>query len=213
MRGLTPDRPALPDDLRAVADDVRGFLPADEAEALHAAALDHLREGGVAVEIGSYCGKSAVWLGHAARVRGARLVTVDHHRGSEEQQVGWEYHDPTLVGPDGRMETLPFLRETLARAGLEDVVDVVAARSPAVASWWGRELDLVFVDGGHTEEHAQGDYDGWARWVRPGGALVVHDVFPDPADGGQAPYRVYLRALADGFVEESVTGSLRVLRR
>ncbi|WP_311208812.1 MULTISPECIES: class I SAM-dependent methyltransferase [unclassified Aeromicrobium] len=205
--------PPLPEALQAVADEVRGFLPADEADALRAAAAAHLRAGGVAVEIGSYCGKSAVHLGHVARERGARLVTIDHHRGSEEQQVGWEYHDETLVGTDGRMDTLPFLRETLARAGLEDVVDVVVARSPDVASWWGRELDLVFVDGGHTDEHAQGDYEGWAGWVRPGGVLVIHDVFPDPADGGQAPYRIYLRALDDGFTEVGHTGSLRVLRR
>ncbi|KQP79107.1 hypothetical protein ASF37_08100 [Aeromicrobium sp. Leaf289] len=205
--------PPLPEALQAVADEVRGFLPADEADALRAAAAAHLRAGGVAVEIGSYCGKSAVHLGHVARESGARLVTIDHHRGSEEQQVGWEYHDETLVGTDGRMDTLPFLRETLARAGLEDVVDVVVARSPDVASWWGRELDLVFVDGGHTDEHAQGDYEGWARWVRPGGVLVIHDVFPDPADGGQAPYRIYLRALDDGFTEVGHTGSLRVLRR
>ncbi len=203
----------LPTDVRAVADDVRGFLPDDEADALRTAAGAHLRAGGVAVEIGSYCGKSAVHLGHVARLRGARLVTIDHHRGSEEQQSGWEYHDTSLVGADGRMETLPFLRETLARAGLEDVVDVVVARSPDVASWWGRELDLVFVDGGHTDEHAQADYDGWARGVRPGGALVLHDVFPDPADGGQAPYRIYRRALEDGFTEVGHTGSLRVLRR
>ena len=205
--------PPLPEALQAVADEVRGFLPADEADALRAAAAAHLRAGGVAVEIGSYCGKSAVHLGHVARERGARLVTIDHHRGSEEQQVGWEYHDETLVGTDGRMYTLPFLRETLARAGLEDVVDVVVARSPDVASWWGRELDLVFVDGGHTDEHAQGDYEGWAGWVRPGGVLVIHDVFPDPADGGQATYRIYLRALDDGFTEVGHTGSLRVLRR
>lgn len=203
----------LPEALQTVADEVRGFLPADEADALRAAAAAHLLPGGVAVEIGSYCGKSAVHLGHVARECGARLVTIDHHRGSEEQQAGWEYHDETLVGDDGRMDTLPFLRRTLARAGLEDVVDVLVARSPDVASWWGRELDLVFVDGGHTDEHAQGDYEGWARWVRPGGALVIHDVFPDPADGGQAPYRIYLRALADGFTEVGHTGSLRVLQR
>lgn len=203
----------LPEHLQAIADDVRGFLPVDEAAALHAAATEHLRSGGVAVEIGSYCGKSAVYLGHAAAAAGARLVTIDHHRGSEEQQAGWEYHDTSLVGSDGRMETLPFLREALAAADLEDVVDVVVARSPAVASWWGVELDLVFIDGGHTDEHANADYDGWARWVRSGGVLVIHDVFPDPADGGQAPYRIYLRALADGFTEIGHTGSLRVLRR
>lgn len=203
----------LPKQLQWIVDQMRGFLPADEAAALHAAAVSHLRPGGVAVEIGSYCGKSAVYLGHAAAGVGARLVTIDHHRGSEEQQAGWEYHDTSLVGSDGRMDTLPFLREALAAAALEHVVDVVVARSPAVASWWGTELDLVFIDGGHTDEHANGDYDGWARWVRTGGVLVIHDVFPDPADGGQAPYRIYLRALEDGFTEIGHTGSLRVLRR
>ena len=75
-------------------------------------------------------------------------------------------------------------------------------------------VELVFVDGGHTDEHAQNDYRGWAPWVRLGGALVIHDVFPDPADGGQAPYRIYRAALGSGeFVEASATGSLRVLER
>ncbi len=203
----------LPAPRRDVAERTRGFLPEEEAAALRDAAVEHLRRDGLAVEIGSYCGKSTVHLGHVAEQAGARLVTIDHHRGSEEQQPGWEYHDDSLVGPDGRMETLPFLRETLAAAELEHVVDVVVARSPDVASWWATPLDLVFVDGGHTDEHAQADYDGWAQHVRPGGALVIHDVFPDPADGGQAPYRIYLRALADGFEEIGRTGSLRVLRR
>jgi predicted O-methyltransferase YrrM len=210
VRGLSEP---LPQARRLVADRTRGFLPAVEADALRAAAGEHLRAGGVAVEVGSYCGKSAVHLGHVADVVGARLVTIDHHRGSEEQQAGWEYHDTSLVGADGRMETLPFLRETLAAADLEHVVDVVVARSPDVAAWWGTPLDLVFVDGGHTDEHAQADYEGWAHHLRPGGALVIHDVFPDPADGGQAPYRIYLRALADGFAEVGHTDSLRVLRR
>ena len=40
------------------------------------------------------------------------------------------------------------------------------------------------------EAAAQADYVGWARWVAPGGALAIHDVFPDAADGGQAPYGI-----------------------
>jgi hypothetical protein len=44
--------------------------------------------------------------------------------------------------------------------------------------------------------------------------LAIHDVFPDPADGGRPPYEdIYLPALASGrFTELSATGSLRVLR-
>ncbi len=141
-------------------------------------------------------------------------LTVDHHRGSEEQQPGWEYHDPTLVDPEvGRMDTLPRFRRTLHAAGLEEHVIALVGRSPRIAALWGGELALVFIDGGHTDEHATADYEGWVPHLAPEGLLVVHDVFPDPADGGQAPYRVYLRALAEGFEEVSVTGSLRVLRR
>lgn len=202
----------LPPELAAIAVEVKGFLPDDEAAALREVVARYARPEGVVVEIGTYCGKSAVHLGHVAREAGATLVTIDHHRGSEEQQPGWEYHDPELVDPlAGAMDTLPFARRALLRAGLEDVVVPVVGRSAHIARFWRTPVDAVFIDGGHTEEAAQADYAGWAPWVRPGGVLVIHDVFPDPADGGQAPFHVYERALADGFVEVAHTGSLRAL--
>lgn len=204
----------LPPELARLAESVKGFLPPEEAAALRGAAERFVTPGGVLVEIGSYCGKSAIHLGHVARTVGATLVTIDHHRGSEEHQVGWEYHDPDLVDPQtGAFETLPALRRSLFAAGLEDVVVPIVGRSATVSAFWRTVVDLVFIDGGHTDEAAQADYAGWAPWVRGGGALVIHDVFPDPADGGQAPYRVYLRALEDGFREVTATGSLRVLTR
>ncbi|MFB7617629.1 class I SAM-dependent methyltransferase [Kitasatospora sp. NPDC056181] len=192
-----------------------GFMPVDEGLALYAAAVTAARRTGLPVlEIGTYCGRSAILLAAAAREAGTVALTVDHHRGSEEQQPGWEYHDPTLVDQEvGRMDTLPRFRRTLHAAGLEEHVVALVGRSPQIAALWGGRLGLVFIDGGHTDEHATGDYEGWAPHLAPEGLLVVHDVFPDPADGGQAPYRVYLRALAEGFEEVSVTGSLRVLRR
>jgi len=192
-----------------------GFMPVDEGLALYAAALEAAgRTGLPPLEIGTYCGRSAILLADAARRSGTVALTVDHHRGSEEQQPGWEYHDTTLVDPEvGRMDTLPRFRRTLHAAGLEGHVIALVGRSPQVAAVWGSPLSLVFIDGGHTDEHATGDYLGWAPHLAADGLLVIHDVFPDPADGGQAPYRVYLRALAEGFEEISVTGSLRVLRR
>lgn len=205
---------ALPDELVAVAAATKGFLPDDEADALRAVVAAHLRPGGVAVEIGTYCGKSAIHLGHVAREAGATLLTLDHHRGSEEQQPGWEYHDTELVDAEiGAMDTLPFARRALHRAGLEEVVVPVVGRSTTVSAFWTTPLDAVFIDGGHTEEAAQADYAGWAPHVREGGVLVIHDVFPDPADGGQAPFHVYERALADGFTEVLHVGSLRAVRR
>ena len=193
----------------------KGFMPLDEGLALYAAAVEAGALGLPLLEVGTYCGRSTLLLAAAARAAGTLAVTVDHHRGSEEQQPGWEYHDPTLVDPEvGLMDTLPVFRRTLHAAGLEDHVLALVGRSPQAAAVWGGPLGLVFIDGGHTDEHARGDYEGWAPHVASGGLLVIHDVFPDPADGGQAPYRVWRRALESGaFAEVSQTRSLRVLRR
>ncbi|MFF5566587.1 class I SAM-dependent methyltransferase [Streptomyces sp. NPDC012623] len=190
-------------------------MPVHEGLALYGAAAEAGALGLPLLEIGTYCGRSALLLAAAARDAGTVAVTVDHHRGSEEQQAGWEYHDPALVDPEsGLMDTLPTFRRTLRRAGLEDHVIAVVGRSPQVARVWGGRFGLVFIDGGHTEEHANADYEGWVPLLAEGGLLVIHDVFPDPADGGRAPYGVYLRALASGaFAELPVTDSLRVLRR
>ncbi len=197
-----------------LAEQVIGFLPADEGRALYDAAVGYL-DGGVGVEIGTYCGKSTVLLGAAALAAGAVLYTVDHHHGSEEHQAGWEYHDTTMVDPHtGLFDTLPTFRHTLDAINLPDHVVAIVGRSPVVARGWSTPLRFLFIDGGHTDEAAQRDFEGWSRWVAPGGALVIHDVFPDPADGGQAPYRIYRRALdSAAFEEVSVTGSLRVLQR
>ncbi|MGA5295557.1 class I SAM-dependent methyltransferase [Streptomyces koyangensis] len=196
-------------------ENAKGFMPVDEGLALYAAAVEAAGLGLPLLEVGTYCGRSTVLLADAARRAGVVALTVDHHRGSEEQQPGWEYHDPEVVDPVvGRMDTLPTFRRTLHAAGLEEHVVALVGRSPQVAAVWQGPLGLVFVDGGHTDEHANGDYEGWAPKVADGGLLVIHDVFPDPADGGQAPYRIYLRALeSGGFTEVSVTGSLRVLRK
>ena len=189
-------------------------MPPDEGLALYAAASRAAGYGPL-VEIGTYCGKSTLYLAAAAREHGQVVVTVDHHRGSEEHQPGWEYHDPGLVDPvAGRIDTLPVLRRTLHAAGVEPSVVAVVGSSAAVAALWSTPVALVFIDGGHTEAAARTDYEGWAPHVMHGGLLVIHDVFPDPADGGQAPYHIYRSAIHSGlFTEESVTGSLRVLRR
>jgi len=199
--------------IKKVADKAKGFMPADEAEALWDAAWA-MAPAGVILEIGTYCGKSATWLGAAAKERGGRVVTVDHHRGSEENQAGWEHHDPSLVDADvGLMDTMPFFRKTMHAAGLEDVVTAIVGHSTAVAAMWNTSLSMLFIDGGHAEEQAQADYSSWAKYVPPQGVLAIHDVFENPADGGQAPYNIYRRALADGFIEVRAVGSLRILRR
>ena len=191
----------------------KGFMPEDEGDALYDAAVDGGRAGPL-LEIGTYCGKSAVYLGAAARACGTVVFTVDHHRGSEENQAGWEHHDREVVdAATGRMDTLPFFRRTIEAAKLEDVVVGVVGHSVPIARAWNTPLGFLFIDGGHAEDVAMADYESWARFVVEGGVLAIHDVFEDPSEGGQAPFHVWERAIGDGFTERSRTGSLRTLRR
>ena len=200
--------------LRRAAETARGFMPADEGLALYEAALS-LAVSGPLLEVGSYCGKSAVYLGAAAQQAGRVLFCVDHHRGSEENQPGWQHHDPAVVDAElGVMDTLPFFRRTIHDAGLEGTVVAVVGDSPAVAALWATPLALVFIDGGHGSEPAPRDYAGWSRHVAPGGLLAIHDVFEDPADGGRPPYEIWCQAMSEGrFREQRRAGSLRILVR
>ncbi len=208
---------ALSDDRRAKAVAARGFMPTDEGDALFAAgcAAAHSVPGAPLVEIGTYCGKSSIWLGSAAEATGTVLFTVDHHRGSEENQPGWEHHDPDLVDPAvGRMDTLGVFRHTIADAGLEASVVAIVGASAVVASHWSTPAALVFIDGGHGSEPAHTDYEMWTPKIAPGGLLCIHDVFENPADGGRPPFEIYQRALGSGrFTDERTVGSLRTLRR
>jgi predicted O-methyltransferase YrrM len=203
-------------ELVEIARATKGFMPDDEGLALYdaggrAAAAGH----GPLLEIGSYCGKSAVYLGAAAQEHGAVLFSVDHHRGSEENQAGWEHHDTDVVDPEtGQMDTLPFFRRTIARAGLERTVVGVIGHSTVVAAAWETPLGFLFIDGGHGHDIAWADYRAWVPKLAAAGILAIHDVFPDPAAGGRPPYELYCRALESGAFEDvKATGSLRVLRR
>lgn len=187
-------------------------MPDDEGLALYEAARAGATTGPI-VEIGSYCGKSTLYLAAAARAENQVVYSIDHHRGNEENQPGEQFHDPELVDVNGRVDTLPTFRRTIEVAGVDDVVVAIVGLSETVGRAWATPLGMLFIDGGHSERAAHADYDGWVQHVVPGGLLVIHDVFPDPADGGRPPFEIYLRARADGFEEMVAIGSLRVLRR
>ena len=193
---------------------IKGFLATPEAEALFTAAREQARSG-PCLEIGSYCGKSAVCIGSACAAEQTLLFSVDHHRGSEENQPGWPYFDPEVWDSEAEaVDTLPLFRRTIRQAGLESSIVPIIGRSADIAKFWRTPLSFLFIDGGHTTEHALNDYRGWTPHLQKGGILAIHDVFPDPADGGQAPFEIYQKALASGlFIETGQVMSLRLLRR
>lgn len=195
-------------------DTVKGFLHPEEGERLYELARAAARLG-PCLEVGSYCGRSTVYLGSGCREAGGLLYAVDHHRGSEEHQPGEEYHDPALYDEEiGRLDSLPEFRRTLWRAGLEDTVVPIVAGTGMAGRHWHTPLSLVFIDGGHSDAAALTDYRTWVPHIMRGGILAIHDLFPDPTQGGQAPYRIYQLAAASGLFEVSTTTrTLGVLER
>ena len=202
--------PDLPVDIESI----KGFLAADEALALYEHALRASAAGPV-LEIGSYCGKSTVCLGLACQRAGVTLFALDHHRGSEEHQLGEMFHDPELYdGGEAVMDSFREFRRNVSLAGLDEVVVPIVAGSALAARHWNTPLGMVFIDGGHSLEAALTDYRCWAPHVVRGGVLAIHDLFADAHEGGQAPYAVYRMALASGLFESlGQVNSLGLMRR
>lgn len=193
---------------------VKGFMHPLEGERLYELALSAALLG-PCLEVGSYCGKSTIYLGTACQQRDQLLYALDHHRGSEEHQLGEEYHDPELFDAQAsKMDSFREFRTTLARAELEDSVIPLVTTSALAGRHWMTPLGLVFIDGGHSIEAALTDYRTWSPHVMVGGYLAIHDIFPDPADGGQAPFEIYQLAVASGLFEVlDSSRTLGVLRR
>ncbi|MEZ5502766.1 MAG: class I SAM-dependent methyltransferase [Halioglobus sp.] len=201
-------------DLPADIDQIKGFLADDEAQALYRHALDASVHGPV-LEIGSYCGKSTIYLGLACRSNSSTVFALDHHRGSEEHQQGEFFHDPELYDAgEGVMDTFREFRRNIRRAGLDEVVVPVVAGSEAAARHWHTPLAMVFIDGGHSLDAALTDYRCWTAHLMRGGVLAIHDLFENAHAGGQAPYAIYRLALASGLFENlGRVNSLGLLRR
>ena len=200
----------IPADLSSV----KGFLSEEEGEKLYSLALESSKKGPI-LELGSYCGKSTIYIGSAVKDNNSLLYAVDHHRGSEEHQVGEEYHDPDLYDAAAdAVDSLPALRSNLRRFELEDSVVPIVGSSEMVGRFWKISLSMVFIDGGHSLESALADYRIWSCRLISGGYLAIHDVFEDPSLGGQAPRKIFELAQQSGlFYRETLHQTLGVLRK
>ena len=193
---------------------VKGFLDHDEGICLYNHALSSSKKGPI-LEIGSYCGKSTIYLAAAAKEYNCSVYSIDHHTGSEENQVGWEYHDIELFDEEtGKINSFPEFMRNLRKANLLDTVIPIVSDSSLVSRDWKIPLSMVFIDGGHTMEAAFNDFNNWKDKIIKGGILAIHDVFPNPDDGGRPPFEIYRKALSENnFKEVEAVKSLRILEK
>lgn len=174
-----------------------GWLHPGEGEMLAKYAQDRF-----CVEIGSYCGKSTLWIASTA----LHVVSIDPHRGNPEMAPGRECHHPDVWDDEiGAVDSTPALRRTLRRSGLEPKVSVVAAPSGTVAGWWNQHIGFLFIDGSHDAPDPVLDFNDWHSHVN--GFIAFHDTpIPAVADACRA-------ALAAGWQLVDSVASLKVFGR
>lgn len=193
-------RKKMPRAVKKLALEVKGFLSEKEGMKLFQLAVESSRTA-PCLEIGSYCGKSSIFLAEGCRVSGQHpLICVDHHQGSEEHQPGEDFFDAGTFDQELQIvNTLPLFMKNIRKAGLMEWVIPIISESTRLSRYFpDNTLSLVFIDGGHSEKDVFGDFNGWSPKIKPGGYLCLHDVFPDPTRGGQAPYHVFEYAKKSG---------------
>lgn len=155
-----------------IAEQTYGWLHPAEGPFLRELALSC---DGPFLEVGSYCGKSTVWIGDAAETKGTVLFAVDHHQGSPEMAAGQDCHNPDVIDADGSHDTLASFRRTLRQAGLQDTVVPITGSTAVLAPHWSIEVGFVFIDAAHDYEGCKLDAKTWGPWVKPGGLMAFHD--------------------------------------
>jgi len=194
-------------------DSIKGFLAHEEGLFLYELTKKYCLKN-FAVEVGSYCGKSACYIGQACKENKTYLMTIDHHRGSEEQQYGEEYFDPDEYNYDKEIvDTLPTLLKNIQKFQFEEVILPIVNSSELASKEIENNIDLVFIDGSHTFESARKDYVSWKNKIRIGGILAIHDVYDSEVEGGQAPKEIYEKALSENFKLLKRVNSLVALLR
>ena len=194
--------------------DVKGFLNDKEAKKLQELFLNVHHLGSV-LEIGTYCGKSTLNFALIAKKIGGLIYTVDHHTGSEEHQLGEEYHDDDLY--DKRLKkfnTLPEFLKNLRSSNLDNFIIPIISKSSDASETFSELISLLFIDGGHSLEAALSDYNSWKDKICSGGLLVIHDVFPNPKDGGRPPFEIYSKAQkSKQFEDLGIYETLGILKK
>ena len=178
---------------------LKGFMPSHEGLALTKWA-EEFSHYGPALEIGTFGAKSALYIAAGTSIHNQLVYTIDHHSGSEEHQRGEDYFDPEIFDEKlGRINTVPLMQANLQQFDESKWVIPILANANSIAPSWKIELGLLFIDGSHTEKSAMNDYENWNSKLHSNGALVIHDIYEKPKDGGQAPYLIYQKALTEGF--------------
>jgi len=159
--------------VKRLAGEIDGWLSDAEGELLYKLAKN-VPKGQAIVEIGSWQGKSTVWLAKGTEAgQKNKVYAIDPHRGSGAHVS------------EGEEDTYPTFLVNLSKAGVINRVVPLVMTSSEAAQYWQGSVGLLWIDGSHEYEHVKRDFLLWKQYLLPGSMVALHDCdkeeYPGPA--------------------------------
>jgi hypothetical protein len=139
---------------------IPGWLETNEGRFLEKISRITKSLKGDIVEIGSFCGKSTIYLAQS----GSNVYAIDPHKGNigEEKNYASTYKE--------------FIRN-LKSANVIDTVTPLVTTSLHASKNWRKPIRILFIDGLHDEKNATQDFNVWTPYLINDGIVAIHDSF------------------------------------
>lgn len=152
------------EETRSIADTVEGWLTDREGQTLYNLAKNCKGEG-VIVEIGSWKGKSTIWIGNGSKNGNSVLIyAIDPHTGSLEHQKENNF-----------VKTFEDFKKNIKNAKVDDIIVPIVKTSKDAAKTFNKKVEFIFIDGAHEYNSVKLDFDMWVPKVLNGGIIAFHD--------------------------------------
>ncbi|OGW81892.1 MAG: hypothetical protein A3G33_05280 [Omnitrophica bacterium RIFCSPLOWO2_12_FULL_44_17] len=119
------------------------------------------------LEVGSWCGDSALILGAVAKKMSGKLLCIDWWKGSDESDLSWFAKNNDIFS---------IFWERIKHAGLEDAVIPIRTTSETVVHFLKQKMfDLVYLDSDHRYDAVRNTLKSYSPLVLKGGIFCGHD--------------------------------------
>jgi len=145
-----------------------GWLAEGEGQLLYNLAKKCDR--GAIVEVGSWKGKSTIWLASGSKKgKKAIVYAIDPHIGSPEHHKMF-----------GKVWTFEEFKKNIKKAGVDDIIVPMVKKSEEAAKNFDKPVGLAFIDGAHEYDMVALDYSLWFPKMVDGGVMAFHDTILSP---------------------------------
>lgn len=183
-------------ELRLCYEKTEGMISFDEGLTLYS--LAKKAETGCIIEVGSYRGRSSVFLAKGSEAgEGLPVYAVDPH----ESFIG------VLGGVFGPVDRKAFYK-TMLETGCSEIVSLINLSSDKFAMNWDKPVSVLWIDGDHSYEGVLADFENWSPHLADKASIA----FDDATDPNLGPFKLIDELLSSGkFIKVNAVGKVVIL--